>query len=153
MASIRRIKEVLPKNILVVCGFGYGTSVMLKETLMNDFHIRILDTLPVYLLKKFKDWDQVDLVISTIEIDPSTIGKKVIVVNPILTDEDVRQIIGHGITRKKNLSHYYSINRNLEFLHEKKRNQVLEVIRNEFGYPKTTHEDVDYNFSDLISLI
>lgn len=42
LASIRRIKEVLPKNILVVCGFGYGTSVMLKETLMNDFHIRIL---------------------------------------------------------------------------------------------------------------
>lgn len=105
----------------------------------------------MYLLKKFKDWDQVDLVISTIEIDPATIGKKIIVVNPILTDEDVRQIIGHGITRKKNLSHYYSINRNLEFLHEKKRNQVLEVIRNEFGYPKTTHEDVDYNFSDLIA--
>lgn len=151
LASIRRIKDDLPKNILVVCGYGYGTSVMLKETLMNDFHIRVLDTLPVYLLKKFKDWNQVDLVISTIELDASAVGKEIITVNPILTDEDIRQIIDSGITRKKNLTHYYSINRNLEFLHEKKRAQVLEVIRNEFGYPKTTHEEKPYKFSDLIS--
>lgn len=151
LASIRRIKDVLPKNILVVCGHGYGTSMMLKESLINDFHVNIIDTLPVYLLKNFKDWDYVDLVISTIELDSTFIGKEVIIVSPILTDENVKKIMAHGINRKKNLSHYYSINQNLKFLHEKKRDQVLEVIRNEFGYPKTVYEKKPHLFSDLIN--
>lgn len=151
LASIRRIRDIFPKNILLVSGFSYGTSMMLKETLINDFHVRIVDTLPAYLLDKFQDWDQIDLVISSTDIDLGPIQKEVLVINPMMTDEDINKIIKHGINRKKILSHYYSINRNLEFLHEKKRDQVLEVIRSEFGYPKAMHKEHNYRFSDLIS--
>lgn len=151
VASIRRIRDVIPKRILLVCGYGYGTSTMLKETLINDFHIKVIEVLPIYLLETYHDWSNIDFIISTTELGMSPVGKPVIVVNPIMTEKDVNSIISNGITRKKILSHYYSLNKSLEFLHDKKRARVLEIIRNEFGYPKLEKREVISKFSDMVA--
>ncbi|EOS8129000.1 BglG family transcription antiterminator [Enterococcus faecium] len=150
VASIRRIRDVIPKRILLVCGYGYGTSTMLKETLINDFHIKVVEVLPIYLLETYRDWSCIDFIISTTELGMHPVGRPVIVVNPIMSEKDVNCIIANGITRKKILSHYYSLNKSLEFLHDKKRARVLEIIRNEFGYPKLEKREVIAKFSDMI---
>ncbi|NPC91866.1 PTS transporter subunit EIIA [Bacillus sp. WMMC1349] len=151
IASIRRIREEAPKRVLLVCGFGYGTTTMLKESLINEFQLQVTEVLPLYRLSNYQQWDHVDLVITTTELDKMPIKKPIVVVTPILTDQDIRNIIEAGIPRKKVLTHYFSINRNLEFLNDQNRLQVLQVIRNQFGYPLTNKKSRIENFSDMLS--
>ena len=48
MASLKRMKSVPYKRVLLVCGHGYGTTTMLKESLLSEYQIHILDTIPIY---------------------------------------------------------------------------------------------------------
>lgn len=133
MASIHRMKAVPCKKVLLVCGHGYGTTTMLKETLLSEYQIHILDTLPIYRLSAFRDWTSVDLVLSTILIG-QTLPKPCLVVNPLLQPEDRSAIEHMGIMKKTILSSYYSIEEKLGFLDPPTREKVMKVICKELGY-------------------
>lgn len=132
IASMKRIKDKEYKQIILVCGFGYGTSTMLKETLMNEFQVTIVDIIPTYRINSYKKWNNIDYVISTSPIK-LPVEIELICVHPILTQQDYINMRTMGIPRKTTLAHYYSINQHLDFLTDKQRLKVLEVIQKELG--------------------
>lgn len=133
MASIRRMKSAPHKKVLLVCGHGYGTTTMLKESLLSEYQIHIVDTLPIYKLSSYPDWASVDYVLSTIRINNS-LPRPCLTVNPILQPEDRSAMDRLGIPRKSLLSSFYSIEEKLGFLDETARTRVMEVVKKELGY-------------------
>ena len=133
MASLKRMKSVPYKRVLLVCGHGYGTTTMLKEALLSEYQIHILGTIPIYKVSSYPDWTSIDYVISTIRLNNS-LPKPCLVVNAILQPEDRAAIERLGIPRKTILSSYYSIEEKLSFLDSATRARVMDVIERELGY-------------------
>lgn len=133
MASIRRMKSAPHKKVLLVCGHGYGTTTMLKESLLSEYQIHIMDTMPIYKLSSYPDWTSIDYVLSTIRINNS-LPKPCLTVNPILQPEDRAAMERLGIPRKSLLSSYYSLEEKLGFLDEITRARVMNVVKKELGY-------------------
>lgn len=149
MASIRRMKSTPYKRVLLVCGHGYGTTTMLKESLLSEYQIHIIDTMPLYKISSYSDWSMIDYVFSTIRLN-NKLPKPCITVNPILQPEDRAAIESLGVSRKTILSSYYSIEKKLGFLDEKTRERVMEVIEHELGYQTVK---VQHNLKSFSSLI
>lgn len=152
LASIRRFGEASPKRVLLICGYGYGTSLMLKEALINEFQLEIIAVVPSYYTPSYDNWEEIDCVISTSNHFKLPVDKPMAYVNPILTDDDFQKISDLGIVKKKVLSHYCSINDNLAFLNDQNRLKVLEVIRKEFGYPPRNSKKKIRTLSDMLDL-
>lgn len=155
VASLKRIHHNERKRILLVCGHGYGTTTMLKESLLSEYQVEIVDTIPKYKLSTYQNLDQVDKIITTTKLD---LDIDYLQVNPILTKLDDRCLINAGIARKSPLSNYYSINKSLDFLKDEDRTRVLEVIRRELGYrdlgkPKKIGQLADLLNEDVIQII
>ncbi|MGG7143057.1 BglG family transcription antiterminator [Clostridium nigeriense] len=149
IASIKRLTKVLNKKVLLVCGHGYGTTTILKETLLNEYQINIIDTIPVYKLLDYNNWEKIDCIISTTKLNISN-EKDCVVVNPLLSDKDYINIDKLGINRKKITANYYSINRKLDFLNDSDRRKVLEIIKNELGCKNMEMQSVINKLSDLL---
>lgn len=155
VASLKRIRNTQRKRVLLVCGHGYGTTTMLKESLLSEYQVEIVDTIPQYKISSYENFDCVDLVITTTKLD---VGIDYLQVSPILTELDDRYLINAGISRKLPLSNYYSINRSLDFLKDEDRLRVLDVIRRELGYrdlakPKTIGKLMDLLECDMIRVV
>lgn len=133
MASIYRVKNYKIKNVLLVCGLGYGTSTMLKEALMNQYKVEVIDTIPAYKVQNYKGWKTIDIIITTTKLNFNN-GVPSLLINPILKDDDCKKLESLGISKKKVLVNYDSINRKLDFLNEKDKSRVIEVIKSETGY-------------------
>ena len=149
MASIRRMKSAPYKRVLLVCGHGYGTTTMLKESLLSEYQIHIMDTIPIYKLSAYPDWAGIDYVLSTIRLNNS-LPKPCIVVNPILRPEDKAAIEQLDIPRKTILSGFYSIEEKLGFLDEATRARVMEVIERELGYQTVKEVHNPKSFSSFL---
>lgn len=149
MASIRRMKSAPYKKVLLVCGHGYGTTTMLKEALLSEYQIHIIDTLPIYKVSSFPDWAAVDFVLSTIKINNS-LPRPCLTVSPILQQEDRAAIDRLGIPRKAILSSYYSIEEKLGFLDEATRGRVMDVVKRELGYQTAQVFHNPKNFSSFL---
>lgn len=151
IASMKRIKDNEYKHILLVCGFGYGTSTMLKETLMNEFQVTIVDIIPTYRINSYQKWSDIDYVVSTSPVK-LPVDIELICVNPILTQQDFINMRNKGIPRKTTLDHYYSINQHLDFLTDDQRLRVLDVIQKELGnqLEKKTIKKIN-KLSDLLT--
>lgn len=138
LASIRRMKSIPPKKILLVCGHGYGTTTMLKEKLQNEYQIRIVRTLPVYRIST-ENLEGIDAVISTTKI-PVELPVPAIVVNPLPTGEDYDAIEALGIKRKRIGSSLLSLEQKLDFLSSEDRQKVMDLIEKELGCQSVTHK-------------
>lgn len=149
MASIRRMKSTPYKRVLLVCGHGYGTTTMLKEALLSEYQIHIMDTIPLYKISTYPDWESIDFVFSTVKLN-SSLPKPCVMVKPLLDFEDYRAIEALGISRKSFLPSYYGLEEKFSFLDQEKRAMVMKVIEKEFGY-QTAHSRVKQNyFSSLL---
>lgn len=149
MASIYRVKNYKIKNILLVCGLGYGTSTMLKESLINQYKVEVIDTIPVYKIQNYNKWNNVDIIITTTKLRFSN-GIANLLVNPILTDEDCKKIESLGISKKKVLVNYNSIKNKLDFLSEKDKLKVIDVIKNETGYQNFINQSRISKLTDIL---
>lgn len=76
----------LEKKVLIVCGFGYGTSKLLAQQLKNAYSVFIKDIIPIYKLEDY-DLDEVDLIITTLHLN-NDYSKPVVEVNTILSNDD-----------------------------------------------------------------
>lgn len=79
-------------KVLLVCASGYGSSKLLAQQLKDRYRVNIVDTIPRYLFEKKIKEENVDLVLTTVLIDDYTGNKKIIKVNPILTEEDLEKL-------------------------------------------------------------
>jgi len=96
------IKET--KNILLVCGFGYGSSKLLSQKLQERYDVNIIDTLPYHKFLEIKKYDDIDLIITTLEIDDKIdYPLPIIKVHPIFSKGDKKMLEDYGLTevRKK----------------------------------------------------
>lgn len=87
-----RFKTDPPQTVLLVCGLGYGTSKLVSRQLKQNYEINIIDSIPVHYVKRYKNLDAVDLVITTTMKDFPTIDAPVIEVKPILSATDLRRL-------------------------------------------------------------
>lgn len=149
MASMRRMQQAPYKRVLLVCGHGYGTTTMLKESLLSEYQIHIIDTIPLYKISTYPDWTVIDYVFSTIRLNVK-LPKPWILVNPILQPEDRAEIEKLEIPRKTILSSYYAIEEKLGFLDEKNRARVMEVIERELGYRTVKPQHNPKSFSSFL---
>ncbi|MEG0378588.1 MAG: PTS sugar transporter subunit IIA, partial [Eubacterium sp.] len=137
------------KRILLVCGHGYGTTTMLREALLGEYQVHIVDTIPLYKVAEYPGWNGVDCVLSTARID-SQLPKPTIIVNPILNQKDYNAIETIGISRKHNLISYYAIEQNLSFLKSEDKKRVMNVIEKELGYRTVSQYKTPKEFSSLL---
>ena len=74
-------------NILIVCNFGYGTSQLLVESLKEKYFLTIADVIPYNNFLNY-DLKNIDLIISTINIEEKQSKIPVIKVSPLLGEDD-----------------------------------------------------------------
>lgn len=92
------------KNIMIVCGFGYGSSKLLAQKLLERYDVNILDTLPYHKFLEIENYDDIDLIISTLDVDDNTeYPFPIVKVNPIFSKNDRKKLEEYGLTevRKK----------------------------------------------------
>ncbi len=149
IASLKRLKQTKRKRVLLICGHGYGTTTMLKETLLDEYQVEIIDTIPKYKLSDYESTADIDLIISTMKLETNI---NYLQVNPILTELDERHLIEAGIAKRTALSDYYALNNSLNFLTDEDRLKVLEVVRKELGYKELSKPKKISKLSDLLSV-
>lgn len=76
----------LEKKVLIVCGFGYGTSKLLAQQLKNTYSIFVKDIIPVYKLEEY-DLEEIDLIVTTLHLE-NRFSKPLVQVNTILSGDD-----------------------------------------------------------------
>lgn len=95
-----RYKRKNLKKVLVVCGYGYGTSSLLVQQLKEIYTINIVKTIPRHLLEKTLQKEEVDLIISTVDIE-NIISTPVVKVKSILTQEDISSLDKYSLSRQR----------------------------------------------------
>ncbi len=91
-AAIERRKGEKHYQILVVCESGYGMAELFKARLKNKIQgIDIIDAVSLKDLEKMKLSEDVILIVSSVPV-PAKIHKPVILVNPMLPEEDLEHI-------------------------------------------------------------
>jgi activator of the mannose operon (transcriptional antiterminator) len=151
LGSIRRTQKTPYTNILLICGLGYGTTALIKDTLRSKFQVHIKESISAYQIMNYSDWDDVDVVITTIRTE-LPVQKKMVLVNVIFTDEDYMKLKQAGIRQKNALTNFLGIEKRLDFLNKIDRKKVIEIIREEFGYQEVKVPGIYNNISEMISL-
>ena len=104
-SSIKRTKRKNIKNVLLICGLGYGSSKILEESLKENYEIDIVDIIPYYLADDLiPGYKEVDFILSTIEIHRQfevSYGIPIIKINPIMQEEDFERLAEYGIEKNK----------------------------------------------------
>lgn len=89
----------LEKKVLIVCGFGYGTSKLLAQQLKNTYSIFVRDIIPVYKLEDY-DLEDIDLIITTLHLENKFL-KPLVQVNTILSNEDKIKLERAGLQEQQ----------------------------------------------------
>ena len=101
--AIERAKEKQVKiyRILLVCSTGYATSNLLSQQLSAEYNIEIADLIPYYKVFDY-DLSDIDLIISTIDIEKGIIKKNIniIKVGVVLSDSDRENLRNTGVNKR-----------------------------------------------------
>ena len=124
IASIQRLRANDYKNILLICGLGFGATALLKDTLRNEYQVQVIDSIPAYDLEHYQKWEQIDIVISTSKLI-LPVKKTLIVVNAIFDNHDHNKLEAVGIRKKNVLTNYIAIEKRLGFLNSPERENIL----------------------------
>ncbi len=108
VAYIERFKSKSKLKVLVICATGQGSSQMLKARLKNEFgsKIKIIDVISYYEINNHL-LDDIDLIISSINLSRTIMKKPVVNVSVFLDNEDIQKInrtIKQKIGNKKQLT-------------------------------------------------
>ncbi|WP_156299662.1 BglG family transcription antiterminator [Streptobacillus canis] len=125
----KNIKKELVK-ILVVCGLGYSSSKLIVENLEENFDVDIIDVIPYNQLRAYENIDEVDLIVTTLDILSER--NEIIKVNAIFKSEDIEKLEKYGLPRR-NIK--ISETKLLEFIKQnigKSDIEIKENIKKEF---------------------
>lgn len=142
-------KEV--KNILIICGSGYGTSKLLAQQIKEYYNVNILGTIPYNQFENYKN-KNIDLIITTLPEGNLKTSIPVVTIGVILNHKTI------GILDKYNLPKYnkkISLTELLEVIEKsteiKNKKNLLKDIEELFG--NTLLKDFEnkvYNLSDFL---
>ena len=150
LGSIRRMQQEHYKTVLLVCGFGYGTTAVVKDALLNGYQVYIRECLPAYRVESYQNWDDIDIVLSTVPLE-LPVKKPFAQVHVIFEKEDYVKIDLLGIQRKNVLTNYFAIERRLDFLKDEDRIKVMDVIKEELGYKEVRMPAKYYKLTDILA--
>lgn len=90
LAAVERNHQSQQLKVIVICATGLGSAQMLRNRLENEFgrSIQIIDVISYYQLSD-NLLEEVDLIISTLQISSSFFNIPVINVSVFLTEEDI----------------------------------------------------------------
>ena len=143
--SINKHFESGIKKALIICGYGYGTSQLLKEEIERYYNIQITDVIPFYKFMEYETFSA-DLIISTIDILEIKSNIPFIKVNPILNDYDKKKLESFGIkklgTNKIPAEEIVNIaEKCAEAFDKDKMYRLLKSkFENNFNFPEKIHE-------------
>lgn len=90
------------KNILLVCGLGYGSSKLLSQKLLERYDVNIVDTIPYHKFLEIENYDDIDLIITTLDKEEhKDYPLPMIKVHPILTKEDRFKLESYGLSESR----------------------------------------------------
>lgn len=89
------------KNVLIVCGLGYGTSKLLEEQIISRYSVVVEKIIPYNQFYNY-DLNNIDLVITTLKEERFTTDTPVVSVNVFLSKEDMVLLEGYGLQEKTN---------------------------------------------------
>lgn len=140
------------KKIIVVCGYGYGTSTLLVQQLKEIYTINIVKIIPRYMLEKTLQEEEADLIISTVSIE-SDLKIPVVKVNSILTLEDINNLDKYSLSRQRKR---YMLSELMEIIEEsceiKDKNNLISGLNNYFEQRLIDDtEENEYRLSDFLT--
>lgn len=83
-----KIDKKESKNILIVCGVGYGTSKLLAQQIKDKYNVNIVDTIPYNQVSSYT-LENIDLVITTLSPQKFNTNIPVVTIKTILTEENI----------------------------------------------------------------
>lgn len=90
------------KNILLVCGLGYGSSKILAHKLNELYDVNIVDTIPYHKFLELRNFKEVDIIVSTMDLESHLdICVPIVKVHPILSKENKERLISLGLSEQK----------------------------------------------------
>ncbi|EXJ23608.1 transcriptional antiterminator, BglG family [Alkalibacterium sp. AK22] len=122
------------KKVLIVCSQGIGVSKLLEEQLSSQFNVDVQDVIPAHYLKHYSEKANVDLIISTVDLNADENHAPVLKVSPLLTQKDLKQLESEGIIRhskKIELSKLLAILS--ENLKEGDSQDLITALKHNFG--------------------
>lgn len=151
IAGMKRRDSMKNKRVLLVCGLGYAIIKLVQETLQSEFQLEIIDTIPSYKLQSYQNWEQIDVVLSVmnIEIDCRV---PIVFLHPFLSEEDYMKMNKAGIQRKKLLPNLFGIYSRLDFLEEPTRKRVMETMQSELGLRNVRFYKRLHSLRDLLRI-
>ena len=125
-ASMDRNRVIIKnkKKVLLVCGMGYGTSKLLAQQLKELFSIDIIDIIPKHMLTTSLNKNEIDVIITTVDLKLLDFLTPVIKVNPILSTENINILKKSGF-EKRNKKYLLS-----EFMNEIEKNCTINDKEN-----------------------
>lgn len=90
------------KNVILICGYGYGTSKLLEQQLKDRYNINILDIIPLNQVKNIDFSKNIDLIITTLGKLDIKSDIPIISINPILKSEDISLLDSHNLPKYSN---------------------------------------------------
>ncbi len=87
------------KNVLLVCGLGYGSSKLLAQQIRDIYSVNVVDIIPRHQLERSLKEKEVDLVITTLDI--TGISKAVVKVGAILSPQDIHTLDKYALPKSR----------------------------------------------------
>lgn len=144
------------KNIIIVCGLGYGSSKLIAQKLLEKYDVNIIATLPYHKFLEIEDYEDIDFIITTLEIeDKLEYTFPIIKVHPILTKEDKILLESYGLSenqRKISLNQLMNIiKEETNILNEK---ELIKKLKNilKYKYIDDIEKQKIYSLSELLPL-
>lgn len=93
LAAVERLKNRKKQRILVICASGLGSSQMVRNRLEREFdsYLDIVDVISYHELNT-RDLQEIDFIVSTIQVDNLLYPIPVICVSIFLNDNDISRI-------------------------------------------------------------
>ena len=129
-ASLERYIMNNSLKAIIVCSSGVGTAELLKTRITKKFqNIAIKGVYPAYILDSLELSD-IDLIISTVNLEGVSLEKEVINVSPLLTDEDEEKINEH-IKKQRDYDYLQNLMSNDLFftnIEASSKEEVIEIM-------------------------
>lgn len=140
-AALERMQITQKNRVLIVCATGVGSAKLLYFHLKKLFEdeMEIMDTISYYKLSSYP-LDDIDFIISTIPVEME-FNVPVIVVNPLLVDEDIKNIkYQFNVFQDKDLTF---IDPSRVFIHQelKDRESVIRFLCNKLNEQEIVSKD------------
>ena len=101
--------------------------------ILNSYQVFVKKSISAYQGKHFTDWEDFDVVISTVDVE-LPVDKPFARVNVIFNQDDYNKLDLSGLQKRNVLTNYFAIERRLDFLNDEDKHRVMAVIKDELGY-------------------